>query len=163
MLPIGMHFIGCISHEECDSMTAQEDERSVVIAEHASGSVSDPDDLNIEIAKAWANLISNPAKKAEIARGLRVAEDKLRADNPPFSASGGPSGVIETTGLILLAKGFIGGLGAAAGKATFEYLRSLWKEMAEPLEDPRIQAIGPPKARQPTTAEQSKENTKPAS
>ena len=146
------------------------EESPIVIAEHASGSVSDPKDLNKKITKEWEILISNSTKKADIARALGVAEDKLRSDQPPFSASGGPSGVIETTILILLAKGFLGGVGAAAGKATFEHLQFLWKEVAKPLEDPRIQAIGDAKDRQPTWAEQSagdrssrKETAKPAS
>jgi hypothetical protein len=170
MLPFRICGIGYISGEERNSMTDRENQPPIVIAEHASGSVSDSDALNQEITKAWATLISNPTKKAEIARALGMAEGELRSDNPPFSASGGPSGVIETTILILLAKGFLGGVGAAAGKATFEYLQSLWKELAEPLEDPRPQAIGAAKELQPTGAEQTaddscprKENAKPTS
>jgi hypothetical protein len=128
--------------EKGDPMTEQENQDPMVIAEHATGSVSDPEELNLKISEAWASLISKPMKKAEIAKALGVSEEKLRSENPPFNAYPGPAGIIETTILILLAKGFVGGVGAAAGKATFEYLRSLWNEVAEPLEDPRTQTIG---------------------
>jgi hypothetical protein len=116
-----------------------------VIAEHSSGSVSDRKELNGKIREAWGSLLNKPGKRAEIASKLGVAETEISPDRPPFEAEVGPSGVIETVILILLAKGFVTGVGAAAGKATFDYLRNLWFETSAPLEDPRTEVIGPPR------------------
>lgn len=124
-----------------------------VIAEHASGAVSDPTALHGHIVQAWDALIAKHGKKAEIAKTLGVPEDKIREGNPPFYVDVGPSGIIETTIIILLAKGFVTGIGAGAGRATFDYLRSLWSEVSEPLQDPRTQTIGEPVVRAPEATE----------
>jgi hypothetical protein len=122
-----------------------------VIAEHASGAVSDPTALHVHIVQAWDTYIAKSGKRAEIAKTLGVPEDKVQEGKPPFDVEVGPSGIIETTILILLAKGFVTGVGAGAGKATFDYLRSLWTEVSEPLQDPRTQIIGEPIVREPET------------
>jgi hypothetical protein len=123
-----------------------------VIAEHSSGSVSAREELNAKIGEAWRSLLSSPGKRAEIAARLGVAEAEIRPDTPPFEAEIGPSGVIETVILILLAKGFVTGIGTAAGKATFDYLRGLWLETSAPLADPRTEIIGPPRLPQADTS-----------
>jgi hypothetical protein len=125
-------------------MTEFEYRGQAVVAEHVTGSVSNPEDLDKKIAEAWAALIAKPTKKAEIAKALGVNEENLRPEDSPFHAATGQSGVVLTTILILLAKGFLGGVGAGAGKASFEYMQSLWKEVASPLEDPRTQTLGAP-------------------
>lgn len=121
---------------------AQSAQAEVVVAEHESGIVTLPEDLNQLIQEAWGTLLAKPGKKAEIARELGVAESQLTETSPPFEVKSGPSGVLETVVIILLAKGFVGGVGAAAGRATFDYMLKLWTETSEPLQDPKKPAIG---------------------
>jgi hypothetical protein len=68
-------------------MTAEES--SIVIAEHASGSVSDPKALSEKITREWAIVISNPTGHSKRSRNFSLlrAEDKLHSDKPPSMAS----------------------------------------------------------------------------
>lgn len=73
-----------------------------VVGQYGPGSVA-VDELNEELARAWAAAVSDPASKSEIAKALSIDENKLSATKPIFQFKTGESAGLDGVSVAVIA------------------------------------------------------------